>query len=110
MHPLILTCLGIAALIVLVRSIDKRFTEAGRSMRWHLIPAAATMAIGVPWTSLMGGNLIRMVGHAAETLYFSPGSPRQLLWIPAGLFLGLGFSAGLASVAASFSSTDSGGW
>jgi hypothetical protein len=74
-----------------------------RTIPWHLIPAVITLVIGVPWTALMGWNLIRGVRQAAEALHFPPDSPRQVLWFPALVFLGMGFSVGLVFLAASYS-------
>ncbi len=73
-----------------------------RTMPWHLIPAAITMVIGVPWTALMGWNLIRCVVQAAEAFEIPPDSPRQVLWFPAYVFLGMGFLVGTVFLAASY--------
>ena len=74
-----------------------------RTIPWHLIPTAITMVIGVPWTALMGWNLIQCVVQAAASLEFPPDSPRQVLWFPALVFLGVGFLVGIMFLAASYS-------
>ena len=103
MHPLILACLGIVALVVLILLIQKGPTKAGRFKRWHLVPAVITMIFGVLGTTLMCWNLIQAVMQAVDAQQFSAESPRRVMWIPAGLFLGSGFAVGLAFVAASYS-------